>query len=239
MTSDQPQPAPVSGALVLVIEDDPQILRFLRTTLTNSGYKFVEATTGKEGLNQVALRHPDIIILDLGLPDQDGLQVTRRLREWTSIPIIVVSAREKERDKVEALDAGADDYLTKPFGTAELLARIRVALRHSLKTMGVEEGLFCIGDLRVDLAHRQVFIGEDEIHLTPTEYKLLTILIQHAGKVVTGKQLLREVWGPGYLNESHYVRVYMGQLRHKLETDPARPRYLITEPGVGYRLKIE
>ena len=228
-----------SGALVLAIEDDPQILRFLRTTLTNSGYKLVEATTGNEGLNQVGLRHPDIIILDLGLPDLDGLEVTRRLREWSSTPIIVVSAREKERDKVEALDAGADDYLTKPFGTAELLARIRVALRHSLKTMGVDDGLFEERELRVDLARRQVFVQGNEVHLTPIEYKLLTILIQNAGKVVTGRQLLKQVWGPGYMNESHYVRVYMGQLRHKLEVDPTRPRYLITEPGVGYRLKVE
>jgi two-component system KDP operon response regulator KdpE len=150
-----------------------------------------------------------------------------------------VSAREKERDKVEALDAGADDYLTKPFGTAELLARIRVALRHSLKTMGVDDGLFGVGELRVDLVRRQVFVQESEVHLTPIEYKLLTILIQNAGKVVTGRQLLKLVWGPAYMNESHYIRVYMGQLRHKLEVDPTRPRYLITEPGVGYRLKVE
>ncbi len=234
MTStDQP------GALILAIEDDTQILRFLRTTLTSNGYKLVEATTGNEGLKQVAIRHPDVIILDLGLPDLDGLEVTRRLREWSSTPIIVVSAREKERDKVEALDAGADDYLTKPFGTAELLARIRVALRHSLKTMGVDDGLFEVGELRVDLVRRQVFVQETEVHLTPIEYKLLTSLIQHAGKVVTGRQLLKEVWGPAYMNESHYVRVYMGQLRHKLEADPTRPRYLITELGVGYRLKTE
>jgi two-component system KDP operon response regulator KdpE len=228
-----------AGTLILAIEDDPQILRFLRTTLTSNGYKLLEATTGNEGLNQVALRHPDIIILDLGLPDLDGLEVTRRLREWSETPIIVVSAREKERDKVEALDAGADDYLTKPFGTAELLARIRVALRHSLKTMGVDDGLFEVGDLLIDLAHRQVFIQGNEVHLTPIEYKLLTILIQNAGKVVTGRQLLKQVWGPGYMNESHYIRVYMGLLRHKLEVDPTRPRYLITEPGVGYRLKVE
>jgi len=211
----------------------------LRTTLTSSGYRLIEATTGGEGINQVALRRPDIIILDLGLPDLDGLEVTRRLREWSETPIIVVSAREQENDKVEALDAGADDYLTKPFGTAELLARIRVALRHSLKAMGVDDGQFEVGDLRVDLVRRQVFVQGNEIHLSPTEYKLLPILIQNAGKVVTGRQLLKLVWGSGYENESHYVRVYMGQLRHKLEVDPARPRYLITEPGVGYRLKVE
>jgi two-component system KDP operon response regulator KdpE len=232
-STDQP------GALILAIEDDTQILRFLRTTLASNGYKLAEATTGNDGLKQVALRHPDVIILDLGLPDLDGLEVTRRLREWSSTPIIVVSAREKERDKVEALDAGADDYLTKPFGTAELLARIRVALRHSLKTMPVDNGVFEVGELRVDLARRQVFVQDNEVHLTPIEYKLLTSLIQHAGKVVTGRQLLKEVWGPAYMNESHYVRVYMGQLRHKIEADPTRPRYLITEPGVGYRLKTE
>ena len=228
-----------AGALILAIEDDPQILRFLRTTLTSSGYRLLEATTGGEGINQVALHHPDIIILDLGLPDLDGLDVTRRLREWSETPIIVVSAREKERDKVEALDAGADDYLTKPFGTAELLARIRVALRHSLKSIGADDGQFEVGELRVDLVRRQVFVQGNEVHLSPIEYKLLTILVQYAGKVVTGRQLLKLVWGPGYENESHYVRVYMGQLRHKLEADPARPRYLITEPGVGYRLKVE
>ncbi|NLF79457.1 MAG: response regulator [Chloroflexi bacterium] len=228
-----------AGALILAIEDDPQILRFLRTTLTSSGYRLIEAITGGEGINQVALRHPDIIILDLGLPDLDGLDVTRRLREWSETPIIVVSAREKERDKVEALDAGADDYLTKPFGTAELLARIRVALRHSLKSMGMDDGQFEVGDLRVDQIRRQVFVQGNEVHLSPIEYKLLTILVQYAGKVVTGRQLLKHVWGPGYEHESHYVRVYMGQLRHKLEADPARPRYLITEPGVGYRLKVE
>lgn len=228
-----------TGALILAIEDDPQIVRFLRTTLTSSGYRLLEATTGGEGINQVALHHPDIIILDLGLPDLDGLDVTRRLREWSETPIIVVSAREKEHEKVEALDAGADDYLTKPFGTAELLARIRVALRHSLKSMGADDGQFEVGELRVDLVRRQVFVQGNEVHLSPIEYKLLTILVQYAGKVVTGRQLLKLVWGPGYENESHYVRVYMGQLRHKLEADPARPRNLITEPGVGYRLKVE
>jgi two-component system, OmpR family, KDP operon response regulator KdpE len=237
--SDTPSSSIPNGALILVIEDDPQLLRFLRTTLASNGYKLVEAVNGTEGLNQVALRHPDLIILDLGLPDIDGLEVTRRLREWSATPIIVVSAREKERDKVAALDAGADDYLTKPFGTAELLARIRVALRHALTAKGAEDGVFEVDDLRVDLAHRQVFIKETEVHLTPIEYKLLTVLVQYAGKVVTGHQLLKEVWGPAYVTESHYIRVYMGQLRHKLEADPTRPHYLLTEPGVGYRLKLE
>ena len=186
------------------------------------------------------MQHPDLIILDLGLPDLDGLEVTRRLREWTSTPIIVLSARNQERDKVDALDAGADDYLTKPFGTAELLARLRVALRHAIQaTQGSDEPVFTSGDLRVDQAHRHVFVGAREVHLTPIEYKLLLVLVQHAGKVVTRKQLLHDVWGPSYVDEMHYLRVYMGQLRHKLEADPTRPRYLLTEPGVGYRLRTE
>lgn len=226
--------------LILVIEDDPQIRRFLRTTLSEEGYGYLEANTAQDGLRQVGLQHPDLIILDLGLPDMDGLEVTRRLREWTSTPILVLSARNQERDKVNALDAGADDYLTKPFGTAELLARMRVALRHALREIqGTDEPVFTSGDLRVDLAHRQVFVGETEVHLTPIEYKLLLLLVQYAGKVVTRKQLLHDVWGPSYTDEMHYLRVYMGQLRHKLEADPTRPRYLITEPGVGYRLKVD
>lgn len=226
--------------VVLVIEDDPQIRRFLRATLMDNHYHYLEATTAGDGLRQVGLQHPDLIILDLGLPDMDGLEVTRRLREWTSTPIIVLSARNQERDKVDALDAGADDYLTKPFGTAELLARMRVALRHAIQaTQGTDDPIFTTGDLRVDRSHRQVFIDEQQIHLTPIEYKLLLILVQYAGKVVTRKQLLHDVWGPSYVGEMHYLRVYMGQLRHKLEADPTRPRYLITEPGVGYRLKTE
>jgi two-component system KDP operon response regulator KdpE len=188
----------------------------------------------------VGLQHPDLVILDLGLPDMDGLEVTRRLREWTQTPIIVLSARNHERDKVDALDAGADDYLTKPFGTAELLARMRVATRHSIQAVqGNGNPVFTTGKLRVDLAHRQVLLDDQDIHLTPLEYKLLLVLVQHAGKVVTRKQLLHDVWGPSYVDEMHYLRVYMGQLRHKLEPEPTRPRYLITEPGVGYRLKVE
>ena len=228
------------ASLILVIEDDSQIRRFLRVTLTSNHYNLIEATTGQEGIRQVGLHHPDLIILDLGLPDLDGLEVTRQLREWTSTPIIVLSVRSQEQDKVAALDLGADDYLTKPFGTEELLARMRVALRHALLiAQGDDEPVFTIGDLRVDFAHRQVLVNEQEVHLTPIEYKLLITLIQHAGKVVTRRQLLHEVWGPTYTDESHYLRVYMGQLRHKLEADPTRPRYLLTEPGVGYRLKIE
>jgi two-component system KDP operon response regulator KdpE len=230
----------LKAPVILVIEDDPQIRRFLRATLMDGGYNYLDAATAQEGLRQVGLQHPDLIILDLGLPDLDGLEVTRRLREWTSTPIIVLSARNQERDKVDALDAGADDYLTKPFGTSELLARLRVALRHAVRAaQGSDEPVFTSGDLRVDLAHRQVFIGQNEVHLTPIEYKLLLVLVQYAGKVVTRKQLLHNVWGPSYVEEVHYLRVYMGQLRHKLEADPTRPRYLITEPGVGYRLKVE
>jgi two-component system, OmpR family, KDP operon response regulator KdpE len=225
---------------VLVIEDEAQIRRFLRATLTANGYRLLEATTAQEGLVQAATRQPEIVILDLGLPDLDGLEVTRRLREWTTVPIIVLSARGQESDKVTALDAGADDYLTKPFSVGELLARLRVALRHAARTSQEPgEPIFTVGDLRVDLARRQVYIAEQQVHLTPIEYKLLTTLVRYAGRVVTHRQLLQEGWGPGHTEASHYLRVYMGQLRHKLEADPTRPRYLVTEPGVGYRLKID
>ena len=225
---------------VLVIEDEAQIRRFLRATLTANGYQLLEATTAQEGLVQAATRQPEVVILDLGLPDLDGLEVTRRLREWTTVPIIVLSARGQESDKVTALDAGADDYLTKPFSVGELLARLRVALRDAART-AQESGdpTFAVGDLRVDLARRQVYIAEQQVHLTPIEYKLLTTLVRYAGRVVTHRQMLQEGWGPGHTEASHYLRVYMGQLRHKLEADPARPRYLVTEPGVGYRLKID
>ncbi|MCA0353606.1 MAG: response regulator [Chloroflexi bacterium] len=225
---------------VLVIEDEAPIRRFLRASLPSHGYHLIEAENGEDGLLQAAMQRPAIIILDLGLPDLDGLQVTQRLREWTNTPIIVLSARGREDDKIAALDAGADDYLTKPFGMGELLARLRVALRH-LHQHGGEKGepVFQVGALRVDLVRRQVFVADQEVHLTPNEYNLLTTLVQHAGKVMTHRQLLREVWGPAYTEENHYLRVYMGQLRHKLEVDPARPRYLLTEPGVGYRLAIE
>jgi two-component system, OmpR family, KDP operon response regulator KdpE len=225
---------------VLVIEDEAQIRRFLRATLTVNGYQLLEATTAQEGLVQAATRQPEIVILDLGLPDLDGLEVTRRLREWTTVPIIVLSARGQESDKVTALDAGADDYLTKPFSVGELLARLRVALRHAARTSQEPgEPIFTVGELRVDLGRRQVYIAEQQIHLTPIEYKLLTTLVRYAGRVVTHRQLLQEGWGPGHTEASHYLRVYMGQLRHKLEADPARPRYLVTEPGVGYRLKTD
>jgi len=229
-----------SSPVVLVIEDEPQIRRFLRATLSAHGYRLVEAATAQEGLMHAATRQPEIVILDLGLPDLDGLELTRQLREWSAMPIIVLSARGQESDKVAALDAGADDYLTKPFGVGELLARMRVALRHTARiAQEPGEAVFTVGDLRIDMARRQVFVANQEVHLTPIEYKLLTTLVRYAGKVVTHHQLLREVWGPGASSETHYLRVYMGQLRHKLEANPTRPRYLVTESGVGYRLRTD
>ncbi|HUI44813.1 MAG TPA: response regulator [Nitrospirota bacterium] len=226
--------------LILLIEDEPQMRRFLRITLQSQGYRLVESETGSDGLTQAAMRNPDVVLLDLGLPDLDGIDVTKRLREWTQTPIIVISAREQEQDKVRALDAGADDYLTKPFNAGELLARIRVALRHmSRRDVDQREPVFILDNLRVDLARRQVFVGEQEVHLTPIEYKLLMVMVRHAGKVITHNQLLKEVWGPAHVNEVQYLRVYMTQLRHKLEADPARPRFLMNEPGIGYRLKYD
>jgi two-component system KDP operon response regulator KdpE len=225
--------------LILLIEDEPQMRRFLRVTLQGNGYRLIEAPSGEEGLSQAATRNPDVVLLDLGLPDMDGIEVTRRFREWSGIPIIVISAREQEEDKIRALDAGADDYLTKPFGAGELLARIRVAVRHKiLQHAGQEERGFTLNELRVDFTSRQVFLKDKEIHLTPIEYRLLAVLIRNAGKVVTHTQLLREVWGPVYADQTQYLRVYMAQLRRKLESDPARPKFLINEPGVGYRLRL-
>ena len=223
---------------VLVIEDEPQMRRFLKASLEAHAYRLVEAVTAREGLAQAAGRNPDVILLDLGLPDLDGLELTRQLREWSRTPVIVISARGREQDKIAALDAGADDYLTKPFGLGELLARLRVALRHAAGD-GAAEPVVAVGDLRVDLGARLVFRGEAEVHLTPIEYRLLAALARHAGKVLTHRQLLKEVWGPNAVEHTHYVRVYMTQLRHKLEDDPSRPRYLITEAGVGYRMKVE
>lgn len=230
------EPAP---PLVLLVEDEPQMRRFLRVVLEGSGHRFMEAATAQEGLTLAASHRPHLILLDLGLPDMDGLELAKRLREWYAAPIIVLSARGQEMDKIGALDAGADDYLTKPFSTGELLARIRVALRHEQKSEGGEDPLFTLGRWRVDLAKRQVHVGSEEVHLTPLEYKLFTTLIRHAGKVVTHQQLLREVWGGVPGAQPLYLRVYMTQLRHKLEEDPSRPRYLQTEPGVGYRLRTE
>lgn len=224
--------------LVLLVEDEPQVRRFLRTLLAARGYGLVEAETAAAGLSLASTHAPDLVLLDLGLPDGDGVEVTRRLREWTQTPIIVLSARDREGDKVEALDAGANDYLTKPFGANELLARVRVALRPAASVAGRGEPVYQSGALRVDLSSRQVFVDGAEVHLTPTEYKLLAVLVRNAGKVVTHNQLLHEAWGPGHSSQKQYLRVYMGQLRHKLEADPARPRYLTTEPGIGYRLRV-
>ncbi|MGE5239014.1 MAG: response regulator [Chloroflexota bacterium] len=228
------------NSLILLIEDEPQMRRFLRVTLESRGYMLVEASTGQEGLAQAATRNPSVVLLDLGLPDIDGLKVIEEIRGWSPVPIIVLSARDQEADKIRALDGGADDYLTKPFGAGELLARIRVALRHRALQQGEEgEPVFVLRNLRVDLAKRQVYLNDEEVHLTPIEYNLLTFLIRHAGKVVTHRQILREVWGPPYVNQTQYLRVYMAQLRRKLEADPACPRFLMNEPGVGYRLKVE
>lgn len=227
------------SGLILLIEDEPQMRRFLRVTLHSGGYNLAEAASGEEGLSQAATRNPDVILLDLGLPDIDGLEVLGRLREWSQTPVIILSAREQEQDKIRALDAGADDYLTKPFSAGELLARIRVAMRHKSIQPGQAEPIFVLDTLRVDLAKRRVFLDDVEVHLTPIEYRLLAYLIRNAGKVITHKQLLKEVWGPAYANQAHYVRVYMGMLRHKLEEDPSRPRFFINEPGVGYRLRFE
>ena len=224
---------------ILVIEDEPQIRKFLRTTLGSQSYTLLEATTAQEGLNEAASHPPDIVILDLGLPDMDGLEVISRLREWTAVPIIIISARGQESDKVAALDLGADDYLTKPFGVAELMARLRVALRHTSRTSADKvESVFETGDLKVDLAKRLVFSAEKEIKLTPLEFKVLALLVKHAGKVLTHRQILKEVWGPNYAEDTHYLRVFIHQLRRKIEVDPAQPKHLITEAGVGYRLRV-
>lgn len=227
-----------AGPLVLVVEDEAPLRKFLRASLEANGFRVREAVTAAEGIAMAAREHPAVILLDLGLPDGDGLDVTRRLREWTPTPIIVVSARGRESDKVAALDAGADDYLTKPFGVGELLARIRVALRHA-GPAGSATPVLRVAGLEVDRERHRVAVDGREVHLTPTEFRLLAHLAQHAGKVVTHRQLLRDVWGPGYADQPHLARVYMAQLRRKVEADPSRPRWLLTEQGVGYRLADE
>ena len=224
---------------ILVIDDEPQIHRFLGPALDAAGYEPVRADTGAAGLREIARKAPDAVVLDLGLPDQDGKEILEKARAFYRGPIIVLSARDKESEKIDALDLGADDYVEKPFGVGELLARMRVALRHAtLAASGKEEPEFVEGDLRVDLARRQVFVRSQEVHLTPLEYRLLQTLVHHAGKVVTHRHLLKEVWGINSIGQNHYLRVYMTQLRHKLEADPTHPRLLLTEPGVGYRLKV-
>lgn len=223
--------------LVLIIEDEPRMRQVLHTSLRGQGYRIVEAASAREGVVQASGRNPALILLDLGLPDGDGLDVTRTLRSITAAPIIVISARGQERDKVAALDLGADDYLTKPFGMVELQARMRTALRHAAARFPTSaETPFESAGVRVDRAARQVWRDGEEVHLTPTEYQLLSTLVANAGRVMTHRQLLTEVWGASFAEQTHYLRVYMGQLRHKLEQDPARPRLLVTEAGVGYRL---
>ena len=225
---------------ILLIEDEPPIRRVLCATLQAGGFQVITAATAQEGCTQAAVCQPALILLDLGLPDLDGLEVTRRLREWATMPIIVLSARGRESDKIAALDAGADDYMTKPFGMGELLARIRVALRHvAHTTQEADAPIFTVGQLQVDLARRYVTVAGQSVHLTPIEYKLLATLVHYAGKVVTHHQLLHKIWGEHARHDAHYLWVYMSQLRHKLEPEPARPHYLLTEPGVGYRLKTE
>jgi two-component system KDP operon response regulator KdpE len=234
MTGDAP--------LILVIEDEQPIRRFLRASLNGEGYRLAEAETGQQGLSMATARPPDLVILDLGLPDMDGLEIIRELRRWSQMPIIILSARGQEKDKVSALDHGADDYLSKPFGMGELLARIRVALRHQARIRGQAAEAaprFSVGELTVDLKARRVMVRGQEVHLTPLEYRLLTTCVQHAGKVLTHRFLLQEIWGPGHSEETHYLRVFTANLRRKLEDDPARPRYLLTEQGVGYRLAAE
>jgi two-component system, OmpR family, KDP operon response regulator KdpE len=222
------------GPFILVVDDEIQIRRFVRISLEAKGYRVYEVATGEEAILKVAQVRPELVILDIGLPDMDGFEVLRRLREWTAIPIIMLSVRDSDRDKIAALDMGADDYLVKPFSMEELMARIRVAQRHAQPQQ--DEPVFTSGDIQVDFARRLVTRGGEMVKLTPTEYALLRLMIQHAGKVLTHQQILKAVWGPEYAHETHYLRVYFAQLRQKLEADPTRPRLLLTEPGVGYRL---
>jgi two-component system, OmpR family, KDP operon response regulator KdpE len=226
----------MNNGKILVVDDEDSIRKFLRVTLTSQGYEVFEASSGQEGLSIAASQKPDLVILDLGLPDIDGVEIARLLREWTQIPIIILSVKGSESDKIAALDAGADDYLTKPFGVGELLARLRAALRRAAQTTG--EPVFINGILKVDLARRVVSIADNEIQLTPNEYSLLRVLVTHAGKVLTHRFLLREVWGTEYGEELHMLHVNISNLRRKIETEPARPSFIITEPGVGYRLRI-
>jgi len=225
-----------SSPVALLIEDERQIRRFVRTALETEGWQVVEAETIKQGLIDAGTRKPDVVILDLGLPDGNGIDFIRDFRSWSSVPVIVLSARTGEMDKIEALDAGADDYLTKPFGVGELLARLRATRRRSAGVASEDAVPFRFGDVEVDLTRRTVRKGDAPLHLTPIEYRLLTLMINNVGRVLTHRQILREVWGPAYVEHEHYVRVHMGHLRQKLEDDPAQPKYLVTETAVGYRL---
>ena len=226
-------------ATILVVEDEPEIRRFLRTSLGAEGYRVVEAESGARGAIGASTHKLDLAIVDLGLPDLDGVEVIRRIRAWSPMPIIVLSARAREQAKVDALDAGADDYVTKPFGVGELLARLRVALRHAARSGAGGTTLIRLGNVELDLERRRVIRAGGEVHLTPIEFRLLACLAQHLGLVVTHRQLLKEVWGPSHVEHTHYLRIYMKQLREKLEDDPVRPRFLLTESGVGYRLVDE
>ena len=225
------------GPKVLVVDDEPQIRRFLRASLQSHDYTVIEAENGKEGLRVCTVQKPDLLILDLGLPDMDGLEVIKMVREWSQIPIIVLSIRSDDVDKIEALDRGANDYVTKPFSMGELLARMRAALRQGAGGGGEEAAVVTAGDISIDLAKRLITLGGTPVKLSRKEYDLLKILAAHPGQVITHQQLLQEVWGPAYVEETQYLRVYIGQLRQKLERDPAAPKHLITEPGVGYRLQ--
>ena len=227
-----------AGATILVIEDEPEIRQFLRMSLGVEGYRVAESTTGRRGIIDAGTHKPDLAIVDLGLPDVDGVDVIRRVREWSSMPIIVLSARAQERAKIEALDAGADDYVTKPFAIGELLARVRAALRHRFRA-GAGNAVLRFGDAVVDFERRSATRNGADVRLTPVEFKLLGVLAKHVGMVVTHRQLLAEVWGPTHQNDTHYLRIYMKQLREKLENDPVRPRHLLTDTGIGYRLVAE
>ncbi len=226
-------PSPLKPT-ALVIDDELQMRRLLRVCLEANGYRVLEAATGKDGIAQAAQHPPDVVLLDLGLPDMEGVAVLKRLREWSQVPVVVLSVRDREEDKIAALDNGADDYVTKPFSSGELLARLRVAQRHAVPLS--ETTVFRCGQFEVDLAARVVKLKGKEVKLTATEYSLLRLFVQHAGKVLTHRQILREVWGPNYVEQTHYLRVYLAHLREKLELNPAQPELLITEPGVGYRL---
>ncbi len=226
------------GPLVLIVEDEAPLRKFLRASLVSHGYRLIEADTSNAAMQLLTTHAPELVILDLGLPDRDGIELTREIRGFSEVPIIVVSARGKEEDKVLALDAGADDYLTKPFGVQELLARLRVALRHAERARGEPATQsFDAGTIHIDFARREVTVDGHDVHLTPTEYKLLVLLAKNAGKVLTHRQILKDVWGPAYVSHPHYVRVHMAELRKKVEADPARPRWIVTEPGVGYRFR--
>jgi two-component system KDP operon response regulator KdpE len=225
---------PEKGMRILIIDDEPQIRKLLRVSLGAHGYDIDEADTGKDGISRAAIFKPDLIILDLGLPDVDGKEVVQRVREWSEAPIIILTARDQEQEKIEALDAGADDYITKPFGVGELMARMRVSLRRAAHSEG--EPIITCGDLTLDLSQRRVTVGKREVKLTPTEYDIFKVLAQHAGKVLTHKQLLKAVWGNSYDDDTHYIHVFVGQLRRKIEDNPTQPRYILTESGVGYRL---